>query len=583
MPMNFAPMRPAEQGKPGGRQHIHLPVLQGVLPIEASTLLGDLLAGLTLAALAIPEVMGYTKIAGTPVITGLYTILLPIALFAIFGSSRHLVVGADSATAAVMAGALAAFAPAGSAHWTALASVLALLTAVIVVVARIARLGFLADFLSRTVLTGFLTGVGVQVALGEIPGLLGLAAHGGNVFEKLWDAAQHLAQANYGDLAIGIGVVVLIVGARKLSRRIPGALIAVAGAIAASWALDWHGHGVSILGAVPSGLPRFGLPPVGWDWTLVRQLLPTAVAMAVIILAQSAATSRAYAWRYNEQFNENTDLVGLALANFGAGLTGTFVVNGSPTKTQMVDAAGGRTQVAQLTTAAVVLVVLLFLTAPLAFLPTAVLSGIVFLIGVELIDIRQMRLIYAVRRSEFWVALLTAAAVVIVGVEHAILLAMALSLIDHTRRGYRPKNSVVTAGESGRPHPVPVAQASELKPGLLVYRFNHSMYYANSELLSQEVIGLAHRAQPKLAWFVVDLDAVDDVDFSAAATLTSLTKMLHEQGIELKFLNQDPHVRRELERYGVVAAGQHAAFFDSLGQLVAAYADAGHHPAPAKS
>ncbi|HKB52410.1 MAG TPA: SulP family inorganic anion transporter, partial [Ramlibacter sp.] len=438
-----------------------------------------------------------------------------------------------------------------------------------------ARLGFLADFLSRTVLTGFLTGVGVQVALSELPGLLGVPAAGSDVFEKLRDAAQHAPALNGADLAIGVAVIALIVGARKLSRRIPGALIAVAGAIAASWALDWHSHGVSILGMVPSGLPHLGLPAVAWDWSLMKELLPTAIALAVVILAQSAATSRAYAWRYDEQFDENTDLVGLALANLGAGLSGTFVVNGSPTKTQMVDAAGGRSQIAQLATAAVVLIVLLFLTAPLAFMPTAVLSAIVFLIGLELIDIAQMRRILAVRRSEFWVALLTAAAVVIVGVERAILLAVALSLIDHTRRGYRPKNSVITAGDDGRPRLVPVSQAREFRPGLIVYRFNHAMYYANAELLSQEVVALAQRAQPHLSWFALDLDAVDDVDFSAATTLASLQKMLERRRVRLMFLNQDPHVRRQLERYGVIAAGQQEGLFDSLGQLVAAYGAAG--------
>jgi len=194
-------------------------------------------------------------------------------------------------------------------------------------------------------------------------------------------------------------------------------------------------------------------------------LVPTAFAMFVVILAQSAATSRAFATRYDESFSENTDLVGLALANIGAGLSGTFVVNGSPTKTQIVDRAGGRSQLSLLVTTAIVLLILLFLTAPLAYLPEAALSAIVFLIGVALIDLAGMRRVFEQRRSEFWLALVTALTVVVVGVEQGILLAMVLSLIDHTRHGYRPKNAVLVRDESDSWQPKPVATAAHSEAG----------------------------------------------------------------------------------------------------------------------
>lgn len=313
-----------------------VPLLQGVLPIHAAQAPADILAGVTLAALAIPEVMGYTRIAGTPVVTGLYTLLIPMALFALFGSSRHLVVGADSATAAILAGGLAGLATPNSPEWLALAGFSALLAGVLLLVARLVRLGFLADFLSRTVLVGFLTGVGIQVALGEVPGLLGLEAGGHGPIGKLVNAARNVGQARLGVALVAVAVILVILGARRVSRRIPGALIAVVGAIGASWAFDLQAHGVPVLGSVPSGLPRLGLPHVPWSFGLIERLLPTAVAMMVVILAQSAATSRAYAARNNERFDENVDLVGLALANLGAAFSGAFVVNGSPTKTQMV-------------------------------------------------------------------------------------------------------------------------------------------------------------------------------------------------------------------------------------------------------
>jgi sulfate permease, SulP family len=251
------------------------------------------------------------------------------------------------------------------------------------------------------------------------------------------------------------------------------------------------------------------------------------------ILAQSAATSRAYAARYNDNFSENTDLVGLGLANIGAGLSGTFVVNGSPTKTQMVDSAGGRTQLSLLVMSAIVLLVLLFVTGPLAYMPEAVLAAVVFLIGIDLIDLDGMRKIFVQRRSEFWVALITALMVVFVGVEQGILLAIVLSLIDHTRRGYRPKNAVLVRSETGAWEARPVATRSQALPGLVIYRFTHSMYYANMQQLTEEIRDLVDNAAPPLHWLCIDASAVDDVDFTAAEGLRAIFASLKGKGVRL--------------------------------------------------
>ena len=286
-------------------------MFQGLLPLRESQIPTEIVAGITLAALAIPEVMGYTKISGTPVITGLYTLLIPMALFALFGSSRHLVVGADSATAAILAAGLTGIASVGSETYMALASVLALMAAGCLVVARVIGLGLLADFLSRTVLVGFLTGVGIQVALGQLAGMLGLASGGHGALGKICADLQHIDKTNLHAVAISVIVLVVIGGAKRISKKIPGPLIAVIGATAASWAMGLEGHGVPVLGPVPSGLPDVGFPRIAWSWNLIQTLVPTAFAMFVVILAQSAATSRAYAARYNDRFSEDTDLVGL--------------------------------------------------------------------------------------------------------------------------------------------------------------------------------------------------------------------------------------------------------------------------------
>jgi SulP family sulfate permease len=546
-----------------------LPVMEGLLPIKVSQVPAEVIAGLTLAALAIPEVMGYTKISGTPVITGLYTMLIPTLLFAFFGSSRHLVVGADSATAAILAAGLVGLAATGSDEYVALAAVLAVMSAGFLILARIIGLGFLADFLSRTVLVGFLTGVGIQVALGQISGMLGLQGGGHGTLAKIWNDIQQIEQVNVYALATALTVLVVIVGSKKLSKKIPGALIAVIGAIVASWTLGLEAH-IHVLGTIPSGLPHIGLPEVHWSWELISKLVPTAFAMFVVILAQSAATSRAYAARYNERFSEDADLVGLGMANIGAGLSGTFVVNGSPTKTQMVDSAGGRTQLSLLVTVLIVLLVLLFLTGPLAYMPEAVLSAIVFLIGVDLIDIKGMRSIYEQRRSEFWVALITAVMVVFVGVEQGIILAIVLSLIDHTRRGYRPKNVVLVPSVTGVLHAQPVATRAQALPGLLIYRFTHSMYYANSEQLSEEITGLVKNADPPIRWLCLDASAVDDVDYSAAETLRSLFGVLEKMDVRLVIAQVLDDVK-ETSRYRLRELFGEDAFYETLDDVVKAY------------
>jgi len=547
------------------------PMLQGILPIQSFQVPAEIVAGITLAALNIPQAMGYTWIAGTPVITGLYAIFIPTALFALFGSSRHLVVGADSATAAILAAGLAGLAVSGSSEYLALCGVLAFMAAVMLIIARLIRLGFLADFLSHTALIGFLTGVGVQVASGEMGDMLGLPRGGHSPIGYLIHDLQHLQQTNFHTLAVAIAVLAIILGFDKISKKIPGALIAVIGAIIVSWAIDLASSGVATLGAVPRGLPRFGLPQVHLSTSLLMHLSPTAFSIFVVILAQSAATSRAYATRYGERFSENVDLVGLSLANIGAGLTGAFVVNGSPTASQMVDSAGGRCQLAQITSSVIVLLVLLFLTGPLAYMPVAVLSAIVFLICMDLIDVKGMRQIFRERPIEFGVALITAATVVLLGVEQGILLAMFLSLVSHTRHGYRPKNAVIVAAQPEGRKAEPVATRGQLLPGLLAYRFTHGMYYANAEQLSEEVTWLAKEAKPPLVWFCIDASAVDDIDYTAAATLRSLYAMLQEQGIRLIFYAVPGEVYAQLERSGITGLVGQDAFYATAGAVVSAY------------
>ncbi len=560
---------PTADGTTGRRS---LPVLEGILPLDRSRLPTDVVAGVTLAALGIPEVMGYAKIAGMPVVTGLYTILIPIAVFALLGSSRHLVVGADSATAAILAAGLAGLAATGSPQYVALGSLVALATGVVLILARLIRLGFLADFLSRSVLIGFLTGVGIQVAMGQVGGMLGVPSGTGRTLSKFWGTLQNIGQTNGATLAVSVGVLVVILGARKIDKRIPGALIAVIGAIVISWNWDLAADGVSTLGTVPGGLPAFGRPDA--SWSDLAKLSGTVGAIFLVILAQSAATSRAYAARYQEPFSENVDLVGLGASNLAAGLSGTFVVNGSPTKTQMVDGAGGRSQVSQLTTAVVVLLVLLFLTGPLEYMPNAVLAAVVFLIGVELVDVAGMRGIWRVRKDEFLIAALTALVVVTIGVEQGVLLAIVLSVLDYVRRGYHPNTSVLVPGPTGHLHSRPVDCDGSAAPGLVVFRFGADLFYANANGFTTEALALASR--PGVEWLCIDAGSIDDVDYTGWKTLEELRANLGDRKVRLVLADVSDPVKSELDRYGLTEELGADAFYPSVADVI----DAKAAPAP---
>ena len=545
-----------------------VPVLGGLLPVRRSEVAADVLAGITLAAVSIPVSLGYAKIAGMPVVTGLYTLLLPMAVFAVFGSSRHLVVGADSATAAILGAALAGLAAVGSPQYVRLAGLAALLAGGLLLLARLARLGFLANFLSRTVLIGFLTGVGIRVAAGQLPDMLGVTVAGKSTPAELLEVVRALPQVHGADVAVSAGVIAVVLAARWVDRRIPGLLIAVIAAIIVSRAAGLAGRGVAVLGPVPRGLPHLGLPALGRHDAAA--LLGTAVSLFVVILAQSAATSRAYAGKYEEAFSEDADLVGLGAANVAAAFSGSFVVNGSPTQTQVADSAGGRSQLAQLTTSAVVLIVLLLLTGPLAYLPIAALAAIVFLIAAGLIDVAGMRRILACRRHEFAIALLTTAAVVMLGVEEGIVLAVVASVIDHVRHTYHPFNSVLVKSPAGHWQPAPVRPGARTEPGLVIYRFGTSLYYANASRLIDDVTALAAQGGP-LRWMVIDFAAIGDVDFTAAAVLTRVIEHLRKRHIRLAVSSVLGPVHEQLDRYGISAALGPGAYYDTPGEALEAF------------
>jgi high affinity sulfate transporter 1 len=534
----------------------------------------DVLAGVTLAAVAVPEVMGYTSIAQTPVITGLYTIIFPTLLFALLGSSRLLVVGADSATAAILAAGLAGLGISGlspnSSEWVAWTSLVALVCGGMLILARLLRLGFLGDFLSASVLIGFLTGVGISVLTGQLPDMLGIPKGTGNWFEQQWSTLTHLTDASLWTVAFAAGTLLIIVGGKLISRKIPGAVIAVVLSIVLSNVLDASSHGVAVIGPVQGGMPPFGLPQ-GLDLGDIPAVMGVALSCFFLIIAQSAATSRSFAMKHSERVDINKDIVGLAGANIAAGLTGTFVVNGSPTKTEILDEQRGRSQMANITMSLVVIVVVLFLTKYLTNMPVAVLAAIVFMIGLGLVDIKGLRRLSAARVSEFVIACVTAIVVFAWGVEEGIILAIALSVVELVRRAYTPSDFLVGVNKGGEPTYTAAEPGSQSLPGLLVFRFDSRLFYANASLFVDRIQELIAAAPSRVRWLILDCSSIGDIDYSASLNLEGLIAALHEEKRTFALANVDPELLKVLTKLKTLEHFDNAHIYPTVQEAVAAF------------
>lgn len=538
----------------------------------------DVVAGLTLAAVAIPECMGYTSIARTPIVTGLYTIIFPTLLFVLVGSSKLLVVGADSATAALLAAGLAGLSVSGltpdSPEWVAFCGMTALVCGGLLLLARVLRLGFLGDFLAASVLIGFLTGVGISVLSGQIPGMLGLPKGTGNWFQQQWDWISDLGSISWTTTAYAAGTVAIIVGCKRFAPRVPGAIVAVIGSICVSAATAASSHGVSVVGSITGGWPPIGLPD-GISWSDLAKVTGIAASCLVLIIAQSAATSRSFAMRRGERVDVNRDILGLSFSNLAAGLSGTFVVNGSPTKTQILDEQKGRTQVANATMALVALSIVLFASGVLQDMPKSVLAAIVFLIGIDLIDVHGFRVLLRRRRSEAVIAGVTTVVVFAVGVEQGVVLAIVLSLLDLVRRQYAPHDYIVRPEAPPDERYTEAVPGAQTEPGLVVYRYDAGLFYANASRFVDDVQLVVEAAPVPVRWFALDAAAIDDVDYSAGERLSGLLDYLDSRSVRFALVHADPALVETLGHYGLLDRIPPDRRFDSLEDVMAAY-----HAAP---
>jgi len=546
-----------------------LGLFQGIRPVKREGIIRDALAGIALAATNIPQVLGYTRIAGMPVVTGLYTLLLPLLAFATFCSSRYLVVAADSASAAILAGGISGMAAPASTRYVALAGLVALLTAVFLLVARLLKLGFIADFLSQTVLVGFLTGVGFQVGISVLSETLGLQVHSHRTILQLAEVLRHLPQVHLPTLAVSVAVLAVVLGLRRFAPSVPGSLIAVVGAIAASAAWNFAGHGIATIGPVVGGLPHLRLPDL--QWRDMESLLGVAGSCTIMIITQSGATARVYATRHHQRSDENADLAGLAAANATAAFSGTFVVNGSPTQTAMVEGAGAQSQIAQISTAVVVALVLLFATRALQFLPQCVLGALVLLVAIHLIDIKGLREIQRESPAEFALAVTTAAVVVLVGVEQGIVLAMVMSLLRIVHHSYRPHSGVMVQTEEKTWRLIPAMPGAVTRPGLALYHFGAALFYANANLFTDEITSIVGPPPSSVRWLIVDAEAITNLDYSASRVLLRLHENMVGAGVVLAFVRMPWGLKSDFDRHHLTEVIGPEHFYNHLHDAIHAF------------
>jgi len=549
-----------------------LPGLRTVREYQRAWLPNDLIAGVVLTALLVPVGMGYAQAAGLPPITGLYATIVPLVAYAIFGPSRVMVLGPDSSLAAVIAAIVLPLAGRNPARAVALAGMLAILTGVVILVAGIARLGFVTELLSRPVQLGYLYGIAVTIVVGQLPKLFGFSIDGRGLLPEVRDFVQGLARgrANGAALAVGLTGIVVILGVRRWWPRVPGVILAVGIGIAAVVAFDLTDRGVQVIGILPRGLPSPAIPDVRLaDLPL---LFSGALGIALVTVADTSVLSQSLAARRGEMVDANQELVALGAANLAAGAFQGFPVSSSASRTPVAIAAGARTQLTPLVGAATIALLLVAAPGALRNLPQPILGAVVITAALGLVDPAAVRFLYQVRRSEFVLWLAAFVGVALLGVLLGILAAIVLSLGDLIRRAWRPHDAVLGREDELKGyHDLERHPAGRQVPGLLLYRFDAPLFFANAGEFRRRVRGLLATTTPRVRWVVVAAEPITDIDTSAAATLGELLAELRQQGVTLAFAELKGPVKDRLRRYGLYDQVGDERFFPTVGTAVDGY------------
>jgi len=530
----------------------------------------DIAAGLALLVIAVPEQLATSRLAGMPPITGFYAFVAGTVLFALLGSNPQMSVGADSTIAPLFAAGVSALAVTGSPHYVDLVPILAVMVGILVMLVAILRLGWIAEFLSTPIVTGFLSGVAVIIIAHQLPDFLGLPPTTGTNQHRVAYAFTHLSEINGWSLAIGIGVLTLMLASARVDRRIPAALIGLVGSAALVGALDLQAHGVAVLGQVKTGAPHLGL--TGLSWSTLESLAPLAAVVALVVVTQTAATTRAFAERGGYDIDAGRDFLGVGAGSVVAGLVSSFPVDASPPRTAAVASAGGRTQAGALGAAALVVVLIPFANV-LRNVPLSALAAILIFIALRLFNVRDLVAIARFSNIEFALATVTLLTVVLVGVEQGIGVAVGLAILDRIRVSARPQLHVLgrIPGSTSWQRPDLEPSAARV-PGALVALFATPIWYANAIRFRDEVRAALLHAPAPVRVFVLDTVGMSDIDFTGTRALSQVLDLFEHEGIAFGIARGGVHLRDSLRRSGLAARIGEDHFFQTVDEAVTALA-----------
>jgi sulfate permease, SulP family len=559
------------------RRPARKPAVQRLLPVSGElagygggTLRRDVLAGVTVAALALPAGMAYAELAGLSPAAGLYALLLPTVAYTLLGSSRQLIVGPEGSIAALVATAIIPLAGDDPGRYASLASLLALLVAAIYLVARIIRLGWVADYFSRAVLVGYIHGVAVFLIIGQLEKLFGLDIEAADPIPQLLEVVREVSGLHSTTLVVGIACLAPLLALRWIAPKFPGPLIVVALAIAASAFLDLEAKGVAVAGKIPPGLPGFDLPSfkAGDIWAL----LPAALGIFFVGFSDAILTARSFAGKHGQHVRADQELAALGIANAAAGVTQSFAIGASGSRTAVNDQMGGRTQIAGLVGAGSIALVLLFLTEPMRYLPKATLGAVIVGAAVGLIDPDAWRTLARTHRFEVIIAATTMIGVVVVGVIGALGIAVALSIVDVIRRSATPHDAVLGWVERlGRYADVSLHPSARVVPGVLVYRLDDGLFFANASYVRGRINEAVQGAPTPVRWLVFDAEALTQIDATGVAALEQTIDGLHAEDITFVVARSKGPMRASFDSAGLTEKIGEANLYPTVRAAVDAF------------
>lgn len=508
----------------------------------------EVLAGITLLAIALPLNIGYAQIAGLPPSAGLYALVLPSVVFALLASSRHVVAAPDAAAAALVGSALSGVAVAGTQQYAAMAAAQAIIGGLMFLACAVFRLGFLADFLSKPILIGFVGGLATDILLSQIAKMMGIKIDSGaEFFERLVQLLSRLGSVNWWSLALSLGVIGVLVPARRRLPTVPWALIMLVAATVVSVVMHLPSHGVAVLGSVPSGPPILAFPRLDWhQWVAV--ILP-ALAITTVTVGEGLLLARSYADKYGYTTAPNRDLMAFGAANIASGLSSGFTVGSSTSRAAAMDQAGSRTQLPLLVMAAGALLLLLFGADLLADIPSPAIGAIVGVSVAKLIAVRELGHLWRLSRFETAIAATCFAGILLIGPLAGLVLAFILSLINLLRKAARPAVDVLQGSDD--PHvslTVSDAGATETVPGVIAMRFAAPIFFGNAATLSAVIRQSVREAPHPVSAFILDMEGVSDVDVTGAEALAKELQWLQGRGIAFAYSRVRPQLRANLER-----------------------------------